>query len=135
MGSGFFRRHVRSALEQVIIKTSGFGDRDRIDRTQSVDHVEAHQKRDAEPALLKSDLLQLIGLDRIISHHGAHSSGPDVILMVIPCGSCHDLSEFFLGDPAVCHHLDQFLEGDIKPAYDGGGLQIYLSDLLFKRHL
>ena len=55
--------------------------------------------------------------------------------MEILLRGAHDLPEFFLADPAVRHHLDQFFERNVESAHDGRGLLVHLPDLLLQGHL
>ena len=49
----------RAVRHQLRVPRRGLGERDREDRAVAVDHVAAHQQRDAEPALLDRDALDL----------------------------------------------------------------------------
>ena len=80
--------------------------------------IEAEDQRNTQPGFLHGNLLEFVDHFRILHHEGSHLSFADIVLMVILLRTGHDLSEFFLGNAPVRHHLDELLERHVKASHD-----------------
>ena len=117
---GFPGGHAGSFFHQGRVKGPGLRNGDGVRRAVAVDHVQPEKQRDAQPALLHGNLLQLIGLGRVLHHQGADSPGADLILVIVLLGGTHNFFELGIGKPPVGDHLDELAKGDLKsPTMEG----------------
>ena len=132
---GFPGGHAGGFFHQGRVKGPGLRNGDGVHRAVAVNHVQPEKQRDAQPALLHGNLLQLIGLGRVLHHQGADSPGADLILVIVLLGGTHNFFELGIGKPPVGDHLDELAKGDLKSPHNGGGFLVHLADLFLQGHL
>ncbi|MPM06064.1 hypothetical protein SDC9_52359 [bioreactor metagenome] len=111
----FFRRHSGRFLPQFGFPRATFSQRDRRHGPKSMDHIIAEQQGNPQAAFFDGDFLEPISCSRIPDAIvRTNFSGTKIIFMEIFFGGAHQSAEFFLTDPAIEHHIQQFLEADLE---------------------